>query len=133
MDKDISDMLKNFSDMISNSNSSTASNSNGSQDENTSFDFSKISPDMLNQFSNMFKSNPSNTNNDNFNFDINTIFKMKSAMDKMNQKDDPRSNLLKSLKPYLKESRKEKVDQYITLFNMSKVIDVFKDTGGGKK
>lgn len=133
MDKDISDMLKNFSDMISNSNSSTASNSDDSQKGNTSFDFSKVSPDMLNQFSNMFKSNPSNSNNDNFNFDINTIFKMKSAMDKMNQKDDPRSNLLKSLKPYLKESRKEKVDQYITLFNMSKVIDVFKDAGGGKK
>lgn len=131
MDKDISNMIKNFSDMISNSNSSTTSNSKDSQEENNSFDFSKISPDMLNQFSSMFQN--SSNNNDNFNFDINTIFKMKSAMEKMNQKDDPRSNLLKSLKPYLKESRKEKVDQYITLFNMSKVIDVFKDTGGGKK
>lgn len=131
MDKDISNMIKNFSDMISNSNSSTTSNSKDSQEENNSFDFSKISPDMLNQFSSMFQN--SSNNNDNFNFDINTVFKMKSAMEKMNQKDDPRSNLLKSLKPYLKESRKEKVDQYITLFNMSKVIDVFKDTGGGKK
>ena len=32
--------------------------------------------------------------------------KMKTIIDKMNTKDDPRSNLLQSLKPYLKDSRK---------------------------
>ena len=42
-------------------------------------------------------------------FDINTMLKMKSIIDAMNkEKNDPRANLLKSLKPYLKESRKEK-------------------------
>ena len=59
--------------------------------------------------------------------------KMKSVMEKINQKDDPRSNLLRSLKPYLKESRKEKVEQYITLFSMGKVMEIFKETGGGNK
>ena len=48
--------------------------------------------------------------------DINTILKMKSIMDKMgNSKNDPRANLLLSLKPYLKESRKAKVEQYIRI------------------
>ena len=52
---------------------------------------------------------------------------MKSILEKMNQnKNDPRSNLLISLKPYLKKSRKDKVEQYIQLFNMSKVMDVLK-------
>ena len=84
-----------------------------------------------------------NTTNKNFNsqensfntngIDIETIMKMKSIIDKMNVKDDPRSNLLQSLKPYLKDSRKSKVDQYIQLMNMSKVIDVFPFIGGDKK
>ena len=44
--------------------------------------------------------------------------KMKTIMDSMkNNKNDPRANLLKSLKPYLNSKRKEKVDQYIQLFN----------------
>lgn len=67
-------------------------------------------------------------------FDINTMLKMKSIIDAMNkEKDDPRANLLKSLKPYLKESRKEKVDQYIQLFNMGKVFEILNPLGGEKK
>lgn len=118
-----------------------------------------ISPDMMNNLFNMFNnSNTQNTNTDNTNYsnfnsqdnsnnytssnqnnsgnnggiDIETIMRMKTIIDKMNTKDDPRSNLLQSLKPYLKESRKSKVDQYIQLMNMSKVMDVFPFMGGDK-
>lgn len=67
-------------------------------------------------------------------FDINTMLKIKSIIDAMNkEKNDPRANLLKSLKPYLKESRKEKVDQYIQLFNMGKVFEILNPLGGEKK
>lgn len=65
--------------------------------------------------------------------DFETILKMKSIMEKLNNTNDPRSNLLLSLKPYLKESRKEKVDQYIKLFGMSKVLEVFNNSGGDDK
>ena len=51
----------------------------------------------------------------------------------MNVKNDPRSNLLQSLKPYLNDSRKSKIDQYIQLLNMSKVLDVFPFIGGEPK
>ena len=52
-------------------------------------------------------------------------------MDSMNSnKDDPRTNLLMSLKPYLKESRKEKVDQYVKLFGLGKAFEVFGALGG---
>lgn len=67
-------------------------------------------------------------------FDIGTILKMKKIMDSMNSnKNDPRANLLRSLKPYLKHSRQDKVDQYIKLFNMSKVIEVINPMGGDNK
>ena len=61
-----------------------------------------------------------------------TLLKMKNIIEKMNSKSDPRANLLLSLKPYLKESRKNKVEQYVQLFNMSKIIELFPKTGGNK-
>ena len=70
-------------------------------------------------------SNPSsNSNSNNFNLDIGTIMKMKSIMENMNNKNDPRANLLYSLKPYLRDSKKNKLDQYVNLLNISKIADV---------
>lgn len=67
-------------------------------------------------------------------FDIGTMMKMKTIMDSMkSNKDDPRANLLRSLKPYLKESRKDKVDQYIQIFNMGKVFEILNPLGGENK
>ena len=67
------------------------------------------------------------------NIDMNTILKIKQIMEKMNKsKNDPRSNLLLSLKPYLKPSRKQKVDQYIQLFNMGSIMEDFNFMGGEK-
>ena len=66
-----------------------------------------------------------------FNFDgidINTILKLQGMMSKMNKKDDPRSQLLMSLKTYLKDSRKGKIEQYIQFLNMAKMMDAFKET-----
>lgn len=80
-----------------------------------------INPEMLQNLMKMFSNSNNSSNNsepegngNNPSIDINTILKMKSIMDKMgNSKDDPRANLLLSLKPYLKESRKSKVEQYV--------------------
>lgn len=80
------------------------------------------------------KQQSDNTSSDNFNIDFDTMLKMKSIIDSMNkQQNDPRANLLRSLKPYLKPSRKEKVDQYIKLFSMGKVFEVLNPLGGNKK
>lgn len=91
-------------------------------------DFSNINIDAIKNILGQNSNSDSKKNNDSssFNIDINTMLKMKSIIDAMNnQKDDPRANLLKSLKPYLKESRKEKVDQYIKIFSMEKVFEQF--------
>lgn len=90
-----------------------------------------IPDDMKNILSSLSSNNSeSNNNSENSNnpassIDFETIMKMRTIMEKLNNNNDPRANLLLSLKPYLKDSRKEKVDQYIKLFGMSKVLEVF--------
>ena len=88
---------------------------------------------LLNNIKNSSNDNNSSNNNNNndSNIDINTILKMKKIMDSVNSnKDDPRSNLLLSLKPYLKESRRKKVDQYIQLFGIGKAFEIMNSLGG---
>ena len=100
-----------------------------------------ISPEMVDNLMNMLHNSnftsssnaEENSNASTDNIDFETILKMKSIMEKMNDKEDPRRNLLLSLKPYLKDSRKEKLDQYIGLLNVSKVLDVFPFLGGDNK
>ncbi len=66
--------------------------------------------------------------------DIETIMKIKKIMDSMKEtKNDPRANLLRSLKPYLKDSRKEKVEQYIQFLGIEKAFETFGSLGGDKK
>ena len=106
---------------------------------NQMFKNNDIPSDLKNIAENLKNSSNTNTNNSNENnsnpeIDINTILKMKQIMDSMNNsKDDPRANLLLSLKPYLKESRKQKVDQYIKLFGLGKAFETFSSLGGEKK
>lgn len=111
----LKDMINNFSNNNSTDNSSSVNNSSGNNHSTTS---------------NFNDKNTENENSD-FNIDFDTIMKMKSVMDAMNsKKNDPRAKLLMSLKPYLKDSRKQKLDQYVQLLNMSSVFELFKENGG---
>lgn len=126
---------------------------------NISDALSKISPEMIQNFSNMMNSNGLNNNSQNnmnqhnnqnnsqngsgdnsipnfdfSNIDMNTIMKISSAFGNMNNnKNDPRSNLLNSLKPYLRDNKKEKLDSYVNLLNMSKIAEVLKNTNINKE
>lgn len=85
--------------------------------------------DIINNLQNSNNNNTTNnitSENNNVDFDINTILKMKSIINAMNKKDDPRTNLLYSLKPYLRDSRKNKLDQYVNMLNITKMADIFK-------
>lgn len=97
-------------------------------------------PNDLKNIINGFKASSNNNSSDKSSdsasseIDINTILKMKQVMDSINSnKDDPRTNLLLSLKPYLKESRQKKVDQYIKLFGIGKAFETFNFLGGENK
>ena len=78
-------------------------------------------------------SNHSNTASPNANstsdqvpdIDIETIMKIKKVMDSIKEtRNDPRANLLYSLKPYLRDSKKDKLDQYVNLLNVSKIAEL---------
>ena len=113
-----------------------------------------ISPEMITNLLNNFKessseskssnnnsnesslgSNSSNNNSDesSTNIDFDTILKIKSIMDNLNKKDDPRAKLLYSLKPYLRESRKKKIDQYVNLLKIANISNLFKNEKGDAK
>ena len=68
--------------------------------------------DIINNINSDNKNNTSNnSNNDVSSFDLNnidiqTFLKLKSALDKMNSKNNPNTKLLLALKPYLKENKK---------------------------
>ncbi len=128
--------MKNIKNMVDNGNISDA--------------ISQISPEMIENFSKMLSNQGnsnqtnsnqpnSNTSNDNSNFDfnnidINTIKKMSSVLGKMNNtKDDPRANLLNSLKPYLRDSKKGQLDNYINLLNVTKIAEIMKDNNKENK
>lgn len=101
------DMIQNFNSII-NASSSKTTNSSNTINATNSQDNSKKATLNLN------------------NIDMNTIVKMKSIVDNMNNSNNPRSNLLYSLKPYLRDSRKEKIDQYANLLNFAQIAELFK-------
>lgn len=136
---------------------SMISNMNSSNKDSNSSNNNGISPETISNLMSMFNSKANakgaeassetagasfSTNNtaeqnsgssNNTGIDFETIMKFKTIMDKMNSRDDPRSKLLISLKPYLKDSRKSKIDQYVQFLNMSKVIDIFSKSNGDDK
>lgn len=133
--------MKNIKNMVDNGNLSDA--------------ISNISPEMIQNFSKILSNqgenqnannqnnqvkkeeqNESKTENSTFDFsnlDINTVMKMSSAINKMKDtKNDPRANLLNSLKPYLRDSKKGQLDNYMNLLNVAKIAEIMKDNNKGE-
>lgn len=118
---DMSEMIKNFSAMMK----------------------GKEIPDNIKEILSSLQNNNSEKENDKSkqnnaqsipNIDINTMLKMQKIMNMMNNSSNSSgANLLRSLKPYLKPSRQEKVDEYIQLFSIEKAIELMKQSGGEKK
>lgn len=106
------DMINNFSNMMNNNSNKSSENTN--QGNSTT--------------NNVSSSNNSTSNGFDFSkIDMNTMLKMKSIMEKMSSNNDPRANLLYSLKPYLRNERKDKIDQYANLLNMTKIAELLKN------
>lgn len=132
---DMSDMIQKLSSMINNSNNPNSADNNdiSSNSNETSFEnLQEILSNMnFNNNSNNENQNNNYDSNNNFNLDFETIMKMKRAMDIFNSsKNSPEANLLLSLKPYLNNNRKQKLDQYMQFLNISKVLEAFNNNGG---
>ena len=95
---------------------------------------SKSSLESINFSSNESSPKPSDTSGFS-DLDIETILKLQSIMNKLksNNTNDDMSKLLLSLKPYLRNEKKEKVDEYIKLIKMGKMTQLFNTLGGDKK
>lgn len=105
MNEDFSEIIGKFSEILKEKNIDVSSITGGA--ENNS------SPDCTME----------EKNND-FSLDIETIMKIKDIITKMNScKDSPRNHLLYSLKPYLENEKKEKLDKYIQIANLLNVME----------
>lgn len=144
------DMIENLVNMLKNNTENNAGSNTGNnaesntlnnagnnfgQSENSNSDGSFEKSDnsncenSFNQSGNFNRGSGSDFKFDGFNLgnlDFKTIMKLKSVMDSMNSNNNPDSQLLYSLKPYLRKSRQDKLDQYINLLKISKVAGIFK-------
>lgn len=80
--------------------------------------------------------NSTNTSNDNsYSNDIPDMEIMMKFMRimKSSNENNPSKDLLNSLKPFLNDSRKEKVDQYIKILGITKALETFNDLGDNLK
>lgn len=118
------DMINNLVNMLKSKNF-TDGNSSSNNEPSTSTYQSSSSNDVP------FSTISTSSNSTGFeNIDFDTVLKIKSIMETLNKKDDPRSNLLYSLKPYLRETRQKKLDQYVNLFKITEVTNLFKNDKG---
>ena len=62
--------------------------------------------------------------------DINSMMKIQKILSAIG-KDDPRKNLLISLKPFLRKSRQEKINEYLTYLTIGSALGIFDDKGSG--
>lgn len=84
--------------------------------------------EVLNKFSNILKEKNidinSNSSDSELDIDIETILKIKDIISKVNKnQNSSRNKLLYSLKPYLEESKQEKLDNYIRIANLLSVME----------
>lgn len=143
MNDDMSEIMQKINNMINNNQipdnikqmmNNVSSSSNSSQTSTNSNFSGNSSANSSDSSSNNFEADANKNSSEFPNFDMATLLKMKSIMDKMNQNGpDPRADLLRSLKPYLRESRKSKVDEYIKLFRIGKIFEMMGTLGGEKK
>lgn len=121
----VSELLKKFSQMMENGNipDNVKNLFNNSQQNTDDSSYNNTSEDS--------NENTNPDSNNSFNIDFETLMKIQQIMNQMkNEKNDPRTNLLLSLKPYLKDNRKQKIEQYINIFKMTKIIDLLNKNGG---
>ena len=120
-----------FKSIVSNfqkSNSNNNYNPNPKQTNNNQKNYNTYS-----QMNNR-QTSSSNSNNSMPYIDMATLMKMQSIMSKMKSSDnDDMSRLLLSLKPYLRDEKKDKIDEYIKLIKMGRLTQVIESLGGDKR
>ena len=144
----------NLNELFDNVLNTTKNVDNNKNNNNSnSMDFSSIASllqnidlsSIIGMFSNKSNSNNNsninNNSNENFNNSTNlnndsifggidpaTILKFQRVLSSMN-KSDPKKNLLLSLKPFLRKSRQDKLNEYVTMLTIANAIGIFGSKG----
>lgn len=145
------------SNNYSNGNIGRTNNNSSNNTMNKTDNYSNTSNNYYNKYSNTYSRNNNNAKNERNNtqnhnsyrttennnssqsdfpdIDMETMLKLQNIMSKLksNNSNDDMSKLLLSLKPYLRNEKKEKVDEYIKLIKMGKMTQLFDSYGGDKK
>lgn len=146
---EIQSMMKNgnipseMQNMMKNSNLSQGFNGIKNSDTNSNgnnisakYNSSHISSNSNSNNSSSSNNNSSSGNINNINsgsLDINTMMNIQKMMSMLNSKsDDDLTNLLFALKPYLRNEKKEKIDEYVKLFRMGKMAELWNKMNGQK-
>lgn len=136
----MSDMpdLSNLISMLNNKQidiNSIIQNFNNNSDNSNSIDSTPSLDDILyNNVSSNTEKSTTSSNNDFQMPDMEAMMKIMKIMKSINQdNENPSANLLYSLKPFLRDSKKEKVDQYIKFLKISSVFSEINKSGGDFK
>jgi len=114
---------------FANSNMNMGFNSNNANPPNSGFDTSKLF-EMLGNISGNNQKATSSASNPFANLDMDTMMRLGKIFTSMN-KEDPRKNLLLSLKPFLRNDRQRNVDTYIFVLGILNVLDSFNNGDSG--
>lgn len=86
--------------------------------------FSEILKDKNIDLNNLAGGQNPPADNSDFSLDIDTILKIKDILSRLNKtKDCPRNKVLTSLKPYLEDTKKEKLEKYMQIANLLSVME----------
>lgn len=119
MNDDNKDALNNLINSIQ--EKMNGNESSQKEENNGSFDLSSI----LNAFN---QSKEENSNNTESSFDPSLLLKIQKIISSMNN-NNPKKDLLLSLKPFLRKSRQDKLSEYITMLSIAKAIGIFNSKG----
>lgn len=86
--------------------------------------------EMFNSFTNTNQKTTSSASNPFMNLDMETMMSFGKIISSMNR-EDPRKNLLLSLKPFLRNDRQKNVDTYIFVLGILNVLDSFNSEDSG--
>jgi len=114
---------------LGNNNMNMGFNSNTTNSSSGGFDTSKLF-EMLGNISGNNQKATSSALNPFANLDMDTMMRLGKIFTSMN-KEDPRKNLLLSLKPFLRNDRQRNVDTYIFVLGILNVLDSFNNGDNG--
>jgi len=116
---DVNSIMQNFSK----NNEKTSTNQQNNDSSTTMNDFFNQSNSQANHSDNNFQMP-----------DMETMMKIMKIMNSMNSNaPNPSANLLYSLKPFLRDSKKEKIDQYVRFLKISSILSEMNKSGGDNK